>query len=186
MEEGITYGTTIPFDISQIEENHDDDDDENYARMDVNGILCATWISMKKIEDCAQSISVTPVEGSIHDDAIAQVLGPERRGRVRDLGFGATPSKVDAQIQSNGRVRELESQLPTQLERMGTLEENVEALLKLSQQSQQGSDFQGGNELENTSCQLLHWYKFDGKEVVVEGKIASTDPSAKVHHMPLG
>ncbi|KAL2542349.1 Transposase 23 domain-containing protein [Abeliophyllum distichum] len=70
----------------------------------------------------------------IRDDAIARVLGPERRARVRGLGFGATPSRVDAQIQSNRRVRELESQLQTQSERMGTLEEKVEALLKLSQQ----------------------------------------------------
>ncbi|KAL2505713.1 Transposase 23 domain-containing protein [Abeliophyllum distichum] len=52
--------------------------------------------TLKKIEDCAQSISDTPAEESICDDAIARVLGPERRGRVRGLGFGATPSKVDA------------------------------------------------------------------------------------------
>lgn len=63
----------------------------------------------------------------------------ERRGnikylRVRGLGFGVAPSKVDGQIQSNGRVRELESQLQTQSARMGALEEKVEALLKLSQQ----------------------------------------------------
>lgn len=51
---------------------------------------------------------------------------------------------MDGQIQSNVRVRELESQLQTQSERMrtleekvdrmGALEEKVEALLKLSQQ----------------------------------------------------
>ena len=40
--------------------------------------------------------------------------------------------------------------------------------------------------MENRRCQLIHWYKFDEEEVVAEGKIASTDPSAKVHHMPLG
>ncbi|KAL2511574.1 Uncharacterized protein Adt_17174 [Abeliophyllum distichum] len=40
MEDETTYGASIPFDISHIEENHDDD--ENYARIDVDGILCAT------------------------------------------------------------------------------------------------------------------------------------------------
>lgn len=40
--------------------------------------------------------------------------------------------------------------------------------------------------LENARCQLLNWYNFDMEEVVAEGKIASTDPRAKVHHMPLG
>ncbi|KAL2471433.1 Transposase 23 domain-containing protein [Abeliophyllum distichum] len=88
---------------------------------------------MKKIEDCAQLISGTSAKDSIRNDVIARVLGSECCGRVRGLGFGATPSKVDAQIQSNGRVRELESQLQTQSERMEALEEKVEALLKLSQ-----------------------------------------------------
>ncbi|KAL2512994.1 Transposase 23 domain-containing protein [Abeliophyllum distichum] len=159
--------------------------------------------AMKNIEYCAQSISDTPGEDSIRDDAIARILGPKNRGRVRGLRFGTTPSKVDAQIQSTGRVRALESQLQTQSEKMETLEEKVEVLLKLSQQnqnknaedinshaftpqSQQGSGFHGGNEQENRSCQLLYWYKFEGDEVVAEGKIASTDPSAKMHHMPLG
>ena len=41
-------------------------------------------------------------------------------------------------------------------------------------------------ELENASCQLLHWYLDDPVEVVAEGKVASTDPKARVHHVPLG
>lgn len=36
---------------------------------------------------------------------------------------------------------------------------------------------------ENTKCKLLHWC---GHEVVAEGRVASTDPKAKVHHIPLG
>jgi hypothetical protein len=88
----------------------------------------------RRIEDCSASISDTPAEDSIRDDAVARILGPERHGRVRGLGFGVVPSKVDGQIQSSGRVRELETQLQTQAQRMGALEEKVEALLKLSQQ----------------------------------------------------
>ncbi|XP_075520555.1 uncharacterized protein LOC142553901 [Primulina tabacum] len=34
-----------------------------------------------------------------------------------------------------------------------------------------------------TKCKLLHWC---GDEVVAEGRVASTDPKAKVHHIPLG
>ncbi|XP_022886843.1 uncharacterized protein LOC111402733 [Olea europaea var. sylvestris] len=89
--------------------------------------------TLKKIEACAQSIFDTPAEDSIHDDVVARVLSPECHGRVRGLGFGVTLSKVDEQIQSNSQVRELESQLQTQSERVGALEEKVEALLMLSQ-----------------------------------------------------
>ncbi|XP_073053591.1 uncharacterized protein [Primulina eburnea] len=35
---------------------------------------------------------------------------------------------------------------------------------------------------ENTKCKLLHWC---GDGVVVERRIASTDPTVKVHHVPL-
>lgn len=87
----------------------------------------------KRIEDWAVSISDIPVEDFICDDAVSRILGYECHGRVRGLGFRVIPSKVDGQIQNSGRVRELESQLHTQAQRMGALEEKVEALLKLSQ-----------------------------------------------------
>ncbi|XP_073145166.1 uncharacterized protein [Henckelia pumila] len=35
---------------------------------------------------------------------------------------------------------------------------------------------------ENTKCKLLHWC---GEGVVAEGRITSTDPTVKVHHVPL-
>ncbi|XP_073304113.1 uncharacterized protein [Primulina huaijiensis] len=39
-----------------------------------------------------------------------------------------------------------------------------------------------GDISENTKCKLLHWC---GDGVVAEGRIASTDPTVKVHHVPL-
>ncbi|CAA2955710.1 Hypothetical predicted protein [Olea europaea subsp. europaea] len=54
-------------------------------------------------------------------------------------------------------------------------------------QSQQGSGMEEGIvPVENAKCQLLRWYMFEEEEIVGEGKIASIDLSAKVHHMPLG
>ncbi|XP_022856847.1 uncharacterized protein LOC111377874 [Olea europaea var. sylvestris] len=157
-----------------------------HLRKDGKPINEAVAETLRKIEDCAESISDTPAENSIRDDATARILGPERRGRVRGLGLGVTPSKVDGNVQSSEKVRELESKLQTQSVRMEALEEKVEALLKLSQ-SQQGSGMEGGiTPVENAKCQLLHWYMFEEEEIVGEGKIASIDPSAKVHHMPLG
>ncbi|KAK3188768.1 hypothetical protein Dsin_028329 [Dipteronia sinensis] len=47
---------------------------------------------------------------------------------------------------------------------------------------------QDNSPLENARCQLSHWYPDDdvGDQVVAEGRIASTDPKATLHHMPLG
>lgn len=39
---------------------------------------------------------------------------------------------------------------------------------------------------ENARCYLLNWYSDDVDEIVAKGTIASTNPKAKVHHMPLG
>lgn len=48
---------------------------------------------------------------SFRDDAVAKVLGPDPRGRVRGLGYGATPSKVEGQTQMRDKVNKLEKEL---------------------------------------------------------------------------
>ncbi|KAK9094281.1 hypothetical protein Scep_025750 [Stephania cephalantha] len=45
---------------------------------------------------------------SINNDPIVQVFGPEHQGHVRGLGFGVTPSNVDAITQSIILVRKLQ------------------------------------------------------------------------------
>lgn len=39
---------------------------------------------------------------------------------------------------------------------------------------------------KNIRCELLHWYNYNVDEVVTEKTIASTDPKAKLYHIPLG
>ena len=62
--------------------------------------------------------------------------------------------------------------------------------LYLLLQSQYGSVMmaQDNSPPENAQCHLLHWFPNDdvGDQVVAEGRIASTDPTATLHHMPLG
>ncbi|XP_022857085.1 uncharacterized protein LOC111378150 [Olea europaea var. sylvestris] len=111
-----------------------------HLRKDGKPINEAVAETLRKIEDCAESISDTPAKNSIRDDAVARILGPERRGRVRGLGLGVTPSKVDGNVQSSEKVRELESKLQTQSVRMEAFEEKVEALLKLSQNENKNVD----------------------------------------------
>lgn len=163
---------------------------------------------MEKVRECHHSKD-NARSNNIRNDVIAKVFGPEKRGQVRGLGFGATPTQLEAQIRSTGKVKELQNQLQAQSERMSVLEKNYEhltaALLKQCQQnpskgfddiitsqactpqSQQGSGtMQENAHYENARCYLLNWYSDDVDEIVVEGTIASTDPKAKVHHMPLG
>lgn len=54
---------------------------------------------------------------SIKEDALTMILGPERPGCVRGIGFGVTPSKVDAQTQSCVWKQELQNELKKLVER---------------------------------------------------------------------
>ncbi|KAL5788088.1 hypothetical protein ACOSP7_005037 [Xanthoceras sorbifolium] len=57
-------------------------------------------------------------------------------------------------------------------------------------QSEHGSVpmMQDMSQFENARCHLLHWYPYDDSEdqIVVEGRISSTNPKDKIHNMPLG
>ncbi|KAI5351054.1 PREDICTED: En/Spm transposon [Prunus dulcis] len=56
--------------------------------------------------------NATPVEKySINYDAFAKVLGPERRGIVRGLGFGAKPSHMGTHTYTHDRVIKLEKEV---------------------------------------------------------------------------
>ncbi|KAK9177819.1 hypothetical protein WN943_027008 [Citrus x changshan-huyou] len=153
-----------------------------------------------------QEIDNNPKENNdIRNDVVAKAYGSEKRGRVRARGFGVTPTAENLHNRSTQKVRELESQLHTQSQRVEILEQKFEQMTafmlkqnlgrpdhvmsahECTPRSQQGSGTMHENlELENASCQLLHWYLDDPVEVVAEGKVASTDPKARVHHMPLG
>ncbi|TXG71893.1 hypothetical protein EZV62_000472 [Acer yangbiense] len=166
----------------------------------------ATSSTLKSVEERKSSDS----QDNLMEDSLAKFFGPERRGQVRALGFGVTPSLVNVQIQSSGRVKELESLVRTQGQQIAELAEKIQEmsalLLKQSEsgqkngasddtisshictsQSQQGSrTAQVNDKHEHSKCQLLHWYGDNIEEVVAEGSVASTDTNTKVHHVPLG
>ena len=48
---------------------------------------------------------------SVKDDAVAQVLGKEHRGRVRGLGLGVTPTKVHAAVIGKTTTMQLQQEM---------------------------------------------------------------------------
>lgn len=68
-----------------------------------------------------------PNEGSVpvKYDVLSQVLGKEKNGRVRDLGAGVTPSRVDAQLQSSSWKQDFEEKLKVYSERTKILEDII-------------------------------------------------------------
>ncbi|XP_061997616.1 uncharacterized protein LOC133735430 [Rosa rugosa] len=62
---------------------------------------------------------------------------------------------------------------------------NAHATTSQSQQSSRPINAPS-NDLENRRCALLNWNNYEEDEVVAEGKISSTNPSTKVHCVPLG
>ncbi|GAY65659.1 hypothetical protein CUMW_242830, partial [Citrus unshiu] len=143
-----------------------------------------------------QEIDNNPKENiDIRNDVVAKAYGSKKRGRVRARGFGVTPTAENLHNRSTQKVRELESQLHTQSQRVEILEQKFEQMTvfmlkqlllilqnlgrpddvmsahECTPRSQQGSGTMHENlELENASCQLLHWYSDDPVEVVAEGK----------------
>lgn len=75
-----------------------------------------------------------PTEGPIpvKHDVLSQVLGKEKNGRVRGMGAGITPSRVDAQLQTGCWKQAFEERLEANYERTKMLEEIVFRLVIIS------------------------------------------------------
>ncbi|XP_075512577.1 uncharacterized protein LOC142548126 isoform X1 [Primulina tabacum] len=117
-------------------------------------------------------------------DAISLVFGKEIRGRVRGMGFGVTPSKVGASLQQNRTIKQLQSMMHSLQQEVQQMRSIVFQNMRQQNEQEQSNlkNVSHGDIPENTKCKLLHWC---GDGVVAEGRIASTDSTVKVHHVPL-
>ncbi|XP_073311873.1 uncharacterized protein [Primulina huaijiensis] len=138
---------------------------------------------MKQIQECPPESQNTI---NIADDAISLVFGKENRGRVRGMGFGVTPSKVGAYVQQNGTVKQLQDMVHDLQQEMQEMKSMFLQSMRQQNQQEQSNlkNVSCGDICANSKCKLLHW-SVDGL-VVAEGRIASTDPNTKVHHVVLG
>ncbi|KAL5789490.1 hypothetical protein ACOSQ2_004378 [Xanthoceras sorbifolium] len=141
-------------------------------------MLIDPYIRMKLI-NCESTC--LPNDNNINEDSLAKVLGEEKRERVRGFGFGATPSRVQTQIQSGGRVKQLEAELEVTNDQVASLKEMINMIMKQNEQllnrGAQVEDAVGSHvctlphvftpnmsapmmqdmsQFENTQCHLLH------------------------------
>ncbi|KAL7185102.1 hypothetical protein ACSBR2_027103 [Camellia fascicularis] len=83
---------------------------ERHTRKEGKSMYEVLDATMKNVQELHKA-STDEGPKSIKDDAIFHTFGPECRGSVRGLGFGALPSKVDAQVHQNEHVRKLEGKV---------------------------------------------------------------------------
>ncbi|KAK3204486.1 hypothetical protein Dsin_018532 [Dipteronia sinensis] len=89
------------------------------------GMKLRNCVHQNEIEELCSS-ECPPNDSCIKEDAIAKVLGREKRGQVR----GATPSRVDAQLQSGENVKLLEAKLKVTNDELSSLREMVAEIMK--------------------------------------------------------
>ncbi|KAK9137650.1 hypothetical protein Sjap_008244 [Stephania japonica] len=134
-------------------------------------------VFQKKIKESSQDPNYKS-SFSIKDDLLSQVIGPEHPGCVRGLGFGATSSNINAQLQVVSWKQAMNNKVNEVMERQKVMEEIISQLTSsMSHRDDNGN-------LEGKPCKFLHWIA--SGEVVAYGEISSTDPSALVDDVPLG
>ncbi|XP_075492915.1 uncharacterized protein LOC142530892 [Primulina tabacum] len=165
---------------------------------------------MKEIQECPPESQNTT---NIVDDAISLVFGKEARGRVRGMGFGVTPSKVRASVKQNRNVQQLSnygtkpsttnatksarnarnevasggicSGIGNEVVSNGDIDIGAKKNGNFDHVSQSNlRNVSLGDIRANTKCKLLHCCA--DELVVAEGRLASTYPNTKVHHVVLG
>ncbi|KAA0058414.1 putative TNP1-like transposon protein [Cucumis melo var. makuwa] len=139
-----------------------------------------------QVTDTLESIKQTEAETTVSttnmvDDALSKVLGPDR-GHVRGFGFGVTRSKLSLLSQQDHKYKtepseELSNATASVLKRL-----NIPPMPSPSYLIFVFSHSINNN--SQTKCKLLDWY--GSGEIVAEGRWSSNDPTALVHHVPIG
>ncbi|KAF9619454.1 hypothetical protein IFM89_007029 [Coptis chinensis] len=161
-----------------------------------------------------QEFRETQVESSslsLQDDAISQLFGPERRGRVRGYGFGVCPSMLGLIAQNNETVAQLQEVVSVLNEKVASMEtlrqdmqhhiiekremqeqmKNMQQVMTQLMQSQASgiSSFVHANKsppqpsFEGIECKL---FRMDKEDIVAEGTWLTNDPNAICSGVKLG
>ncbi|CAA7017954.1 unnamed protein product [Microthlaspi erraticum] len=116
---------------------------------------------------------------NIRKDAVSQVLGKDKPGRIRGIGRGITATKLAFIQLRDSHVQKLKA---TQAELLCKFTElqNKSQCNDVGSQSDVSDISKGG-----PRCQILNWFA-DEDVIVSEGEFYSAEPNYKIGHIPLG
>ncbi|XP_058184475.1 uncharacterized protein LOC131301962 isoform X2 [Rhododendron vialii] len=144
---------------------------------------------MERIERDKPNSSST----NLKEDALSQVLGPEKRGRLRTFGKGVTLTRLTILSQMNGQFDALREENVQLRSEMSCVKNTVEELKKSQVQSSATTEGTPTTPIvspsivnisPNTKCKLLDW--MGTGDVVAEGRWSSSDPNETCHCVPIG
>ncbi|KAG7557066.1 putative transposase Ptta/En/Spm plant [Arabidopsis suecica] len=117
---------------------------------------------------------------SLKENAVSQILGKDKSGRIRGMGRGVTATKLAFLQARDAHVQKIEAQHAELVSEVADLRHMVRDLTKEKRDDGANSDT-----TDEPRCQLLDWY-LDADVVVAEGKLCSVEPSYKIGRMPIG
>ncbi|KAL2557830.1 uncharacterized protein Fot_02569 [Forsythia ovata] len=88
-------------------------------------------VATKKLKAYSEIFN-SPNKHSLKDNGVARVLGPERQGSIRGIGFGATPSKLNALVHNHS--------LQTQVQESRNEIKELQALFQVKNRSIEEGD----------------------------------------------
>ncbi|XP_024005008.1 uncharacterized protein LOC112082141 [Eutrema salsugineum] len=122
--------------------------------------------------------------GSIKEDAVSQILGKDKSGRVRGMGRGITASKLAFLQARDAHVQKIEARQAELVHEIADLKHIVRDLTAGKKDYGSNSDATDKSNF-GPRCQLLEWYS-DEEIVVADGEICSTEPTYKIGRIPIG
>ncbi|KAG7567809.1 putative transposase Ptta/En/Spm plant [Arabidopsis thaliana x Arabidopsis arenosa] len=125
------------------------------------------------------------ISTSVRDDAVSQVLGKDKSGRIRGMSRGVTASKLAFLQARDSHVQKLKAQQAELINKINDLQNEVCGLSKRKKSDDVSiSETSNANKVV-TRCQLLDWCSMDDI-VVGEGEFCSAEPMYKIDRIPLG
>ncbi|KAK9986497.1 hypothetical protein SO802_031448 [Lithocarpus litseifolius] len=155
----------------------------------VNPVVAAKIDKMKELmADPANHLQSSNTTGSIvwaPDDVFAKVMGKERKGRIRGVGFGPSPSGRSSKnaltdIETHSRqardneVAQLKATLATMEEKLADFDEMKEKLAGFDEMKEKLSQFE---EMEQRMAQMLHQMQHISSQCNQDTPLAPQSPA---------